>query len=162
MNQHPDWISFDGKKIANPFFSVRLCPAFYEICHEDAQGEAKVERREASRHLAVVDTEKKHVFAMVTDGYKLVTNEEAIELGRECFRTVFERVDVEDMELFNTIMPDTRSFCHMDLVHGQASYDYYDNDPWTPFLRVTNSYNRTKLLRFASTLGFVEGHVGMG
>lgn len=155
MKHQPDWISFDGQKIDNPFFPVQLCPVLYRFSSAGELDELFVEHRPAPRHRAVVDVEKEYVFAMVTDEYKLVTNAQALELGRECFRTVFERVDVEDMELFNTIMPEKRSFCHMDLVHGEASYEYFDNDPWTPYLRVTNSYNRTKLLRF--DVGFCRG-----
>ena len=45
--------------------------------------------------------------------------------------------------------------CHMDFVHTEAEHDYFDNDPWTPFLRITNSYNKTKLLQF--DLGFCRG-----
>ena len=155
MKHQPNWISFDGEKIDNPFFPVELCPALYELESETELGFSTAEQFVARRHRAVVDIERKYVLAMVTDEYKLVTNQEALELGRECFRTVFQRVDVEDMELFNTILPEKRSFCHMDLVHGGASYDYFDNDPWTPYLRVTNSYNRTKPLRF--DVGFCRG-----
>lgn len=155
MTQQPNWISFDGEAIENPFFPVELCPALYVVDIEDENGMLTKETREATRHRAVVDVERKNVFSMVTEDYKLVTNEEALTLGRECFRTVFEQVDVKEMELFNTIMPEKRSFCHMDLVHPGASYDYYDDDPWTPYLRVTNSYNRTKSLQF--DVGFCRG-----
>ena len=56
---------------------------------------------------------------------------------------------------FNIVMPQTSSFCHVDFVHSEVSFDFYDKDPWTPFLRITNSYNRTHTLKF--DLGFCRG-----
>ncbi|MDV6034409.1 MAG: DUF932 domain-containing protein [Phycisphaera sp. RhM] len=147
--------SFDGTKVADPFFPVELCKVQYAIPSEQVENSLKPTWRDASRHYAVVDVERKDVFAMVTQEYDLVTNEQATEIGRECFETVFELTDVKQMDLYNTVMPKTRSFCHMDFVHSKAQHDYFDNDPWTPFLRITNSYNKTKLLQF--DLGFCRG-----
>jgi hypothetical protein len=104
---------------------------------------------------AVVDVERSHVFAVVGDDYKLVTNEEAITLGRECFKTIFKLTDVDKMRGFNAILPKTRSFCHLDFLHADRQFvplKERDNDMWQPYLRVTNSYNRMFALNFE--LGF--------
>lgn len=104
------------------------------------------------RHCAIVDAERDHVFAVVTNGYRLVTNKEALDLAAEIMGRVFKSMRMSDMRCFNITMPGSRSFCHIDLVHAQSSFEPWEKDKWSPFLRVTNSYNRTKKLRFE--LGF--------
>jgi len=155
MNNSGMLKSSDGTEISDPYFPVELSKLQYAIPSEQSESLLFVNWRDALRHYAVVDVERKEVFAMVTEEYELVTNEEATEIGRECFKTVFERTNVKKMDLFNTIMPKSRSFCHMDFIHTEAKNDYFEKDPWTPFLRVTNSYNKTKLLQF--DLGFCRG-----
>lgn len=100
------------------------------------------------RHAAVVDEERNHVFAVVTDGYRLVTNGEALGLASEIMKRVFSIIEIGDMRCFNLTMPKSRSFCHIDLVHTKSTFEPWDRDKWSPFLRVTNSYNRTRKLRF--------------
>lgn len=107
---------------------------------------------EVDRFQAVVDVERDYVFSVVAGGYKLITNQEAVNLGKECFKSVFSRTTSDGMEVFNITMPKTRSFCHIDFVHKDSDFKPWEEDKWSPFLRVTNSYNRTKLLRF--DLGF--------
>jgi hypothetical protein len=97
---------------------------------------------------AVVDVERNNVFSVVTEGYRLVLNEEAIKLGEECFKTVFSQGTAQGMEVFNITSPKTRSFCHVDFIHKGSSFEPWAGDKWVPFLRVTNSYNRTKPLGF--------------
>jgi hypothetical protein len=101
---------------------------------------------------AIIDVERERTFAVVRGDYSLVTNEEAIELGERCFRSIFGQDTIEGMELFNIIMPRTRSFCHIDYIHSSINIEPWPDDRWMLYLRVTNSYNRTKLLRF--DLGF--------
>ncbi len=106
-----------------------------------------------TKHFAVVDVNRNFVFAMVTKNYELITNEQAMTIGHECFQTVFEQTDVSEMKIYNTVMSKNRSICHVDYVHPKAQYNnYFEKESWTPFLRITNSYNRTRQLQFH--LGF--------
>lgn len=111
-----------------------------------------VDYQKIPHYKAVVDVERKHVFSVVSAGYHLVKNEEAISLGKKCFQTVFSQSTETGMQVYNVIMPKTRSFCHIDFLHEEGGFTLYSIDRWVPFLRVTNSYNRTKPLRF--DLGF--------
>jgi len=52
------------------------------------------------------------------------------------------------MEIFNVLAPETRSFCHIDLVHRAHEVRILENEVYLPFVRVTNSYNTTRALRF--------------
>jgi len=99
-----------------------------------------------SKYRAIVDGERGHVFTIVTGDYRLITNKEAVEIGKLCFREVFG-VDADAaMTFFNVVMPSTRSYCHLDFLDAR---DKGNSRPeWIPFLRITNSYNRTRSLRF--------------
>jgi hypothetical protein len=101
-----------------------------------------------TRHKAIVDKERKRVLAVVTDDYRLITNAEAIERGKALFRQVFSETTNEKMELYNVILPASRSFCHVDFTLQGYTFAPAKGDDWFPFLRVTNSYNKTKPLRF--------------
>jgi hypothetical protein len=57
--------------------------------------------------------------------------------------------------------PRTLSFAHIDLLNRTHVLNYYDTavgkeDPFTPFLRVTNSFNGGRALRF--DMGFMRNH----
>lgn len=104
------------------------------------------------RHFAVVDVEREKAFSVVTDDYALVTNQHAYEMADVVMRKVFQATGGNDMSCLNVTMPKTRSFCHIDLIRNDSDFSPFENDKWTAFLRISNSYNRTRLLRFE--LGF--------
>lgn len=134
-------------------FDVKLRPVFVDVntgIREQLPLFDQLE--EARRYKAIVDTEKGLVLSVVTNDYHLVTNKQAIEIGKSYFDEVFSKMTADGMEVFNVITPSTRSFCHIDFIHREGIFEPWEKDKWVPFLRVTNSYNRTKLLRF--DLGF--------
>ena len=105
------------------------------------------------RHFAVVDVERTRPFAVVTDDYELITNEQAFEQAEAVMRRVFNTTSIRDFECLNVTMPKTRSFCPIDLIHRSADFNPWEEDSWTAFLRISNSYNRTRLLRFELVSG---------
>lgn len=104
------------------------------------------------RFQAIVDVERNYTFSVVSERYRLVTNREALALGEQCFRQVFSTTTADGMAVFHITVPSTRSFCHVDFIHKDHTFEPFKGDKWWPYLRVTNSYNRTKPLRF--DLGF--------
>ena len=138
--------SWKAKDPAVAFFPVELRPLFMPA----ADGLDKFQQ--LKRHFAVVDVERENPFAVVTDDYELVTNKAAYEMAAEVMKKVFHTTQISDMECLNITMPKTRSFCHIDLIHKSADFSPWEKDKWTAFLRISNSYNRTRLLRFE--LGF--------
>ena len=135
-----------------------ISEAFFRVEMRDVYVDPR-DRRNAPiklpRYAAVVDVNLDYVFAVVTDEYRLVTNWEAVELARQIMRQVFRITTLDDMECFNVTMPRTRSFCHIDLLHKNREFQPFPGDHWTAFIRVTNSYNRTRKLKFE--LGFCRG-----
>jgi len=151
-----DLFSYDQGCLQELLFPVEFRPVYVPLlAHDRGQLFPDEKLTEIERFRAVTDVESGYVFSIVGEDYKLVTNREAIELGKECFRTVFKLTDDSKMALFNVIMPGTRSFCHIDFLYMGAISESRKGDPWAPFLRVTNSYNRTFSLNF--DLGFCRG-----
>jgi hypothetical protein len=143
--------------LKDALFGVELADVFVKAPPTDLlfdTGERKLVP--ADRFKAVMAQDNGYVFAVVTSDYDLVTNEQAKTLGEVCFQHVFSVTNVKDMIPFNMIMPKHRSFCHMDFVHkGAKEVAPFKGDAWTPYLRVTNSYNRMFALNF--DLGFCRG-----
>lgn len=133
---------FKEYDVNRAFFPVELRPLYMRSNGKDES------LAELPRHLAVVDIDNEYTFSVVTDGYHLVCNEEAVEKSKELFCRVFNNISYEDMQCLNVTMPKTRSYCHIDYIHKNSDFNVWEEDTWTPFVRVTNSYNRTKLLRY--------------
>ena len=127
------------------FFPVELKPVFIQSSRQSGD---LFGYHALPRHFAVVESESDYVFAVVTENYKLVTNQQAYELAAEALKVVFDFTALKDMACLKIIMPKTCSFCHIDLIHKESSFEPWKNDQWIPFIRITNSYNRTHRLRF--------------
>ena len=94
-----------------------------------------------------------HVFAVVRSNYRLITNQQAYNLGKICFAKVFGKQNAEDMEFFNLRMPQTQSMCYMDFIaKGESVWlggdPKYKEEEWKMYLRITNSYNKKEALKF--------------
>ena len=100
------------------------------------------------RHWAVVSDDTREIFSIVPEGYLLVTNMRAYELGRMAFTLVFGADAATRLQLFKVTMPMTRSWVHIDLTAEGLEFVPWEKDTWLPFLRVTNSYNRSHALGF--------------
>lgn len=108
-------------------------------------GESKV-RLQGYR--AIVDVERNHTFSVVTSSYQLITNNEAIEMGMRVFEQILGRTIAEKLVVYNVVLPGTRSYCHIDLTVEGHEFSFEKTEKYVPFLRVTNSYNRTRPLSF--------------
>ncbi|MDE2790530.1 MAG: DUF932 domain-containing protein [Paracoccaceae bacterium] len=113
----------------------------------------------AIRYRAIVPRGGGEPFAIVTDRYRLVSNEDVIDLGHEAFERLFGPYRHARMEVFNVVMARSRgSFfadftvpeldCSISIPSNGGSAEQKD-DPTghTFFLRVVNSYNRTQAVR---------------
>lgn len=139
--------------INKAFFPVEMLPL---QCQHPSLG-AIGSQVTVPRHKAVVDLERGEVFAVVTTNYRLVTNREAMDIGCEAWAAVFRKVDLgaaHSWDVFNVVMPAKRGHCFIDLIHASYRVDVLEQDFWLPFIRITNSYNKTRALRF--DLGFVR------
>jgi hypothetical protein len=114
---------------------------------------------------ALVNQHSGQVLGVVSRDYRVVTNQEAVDLAREACRIAFPGVSPMEWEAKRASAPRTLSFAHIDLMHRTHVLNYWDNeikkdDPFTPFLRVTNSFNGARALRF--DIGFMRKHCSNG
>lgn len=103
---------------------------------------------------AIVETETRNIFSVVSSNYRLVLNAEAYEIADFVIKTVFEGKTILDFKCLNILMPKTKGSCRMDLVIPNNYNTLFGNktESWTPFIRISNSYNRTATLRYV--IGF--------
>jgi hypothetical protein len=91
---------------------------------------------------------------VVSQGYRLVSNREALDWGYECCRTVFPDTHPQEWQVNATDAPSTGGHCFIDIVHNSASLDFRNvvagqrPETYGPFIRVTNSYNGLRALSF--------------
>jgi hypothetical protein len=114
---------------------------------------------------ALVNQRTGHILGVVSRDYRVVTNQEAVDLAREACRIAFPGVSPMEWEAKRASAPRTLSYSHIDLMHRTHVLNYYDtgvgqSDPFTPFIRVTNSFNGARALRF--DIGFMRKHCSNG
>lgn len=135
--------------IETALFPVELRNIFFEEPRDTGALKVRI-----PGYKAVVDTKSKKTFSVVSESYRLVTNGEALEFGKQAFNQLFDTVNTDALAIFNVIKPETRSYCHIDLIHKKYEVNIWKTEVFLPYIRVTNSYNRSRALRF--DLGFVR------
>ena len=98
----------------------------------------------------IIDVERDNTLAVVTDRYQLIRNEEAFDLADLIIRGVFPNHSIHDFVCYNVRVSRSRGSCIIDLIIPNNFKDVFGtgNESWTPFLRITNSYNRKSVLRY--------------
>jgi len=103
---------------------------------------------------AIVALPSGRVVSVVGRGYRLVSHAEALELARRCARAAFPETNPGEWQVARVDAPSTGGTCFIDLAHNSAALDFSGvaakdkPDVYGPFVRVTNSYNRTRALNF--------------
>ena len=119
--------------------------------------------RRANRYRAIVPVNGADFgdpFAIVTDRYRLIRNEDVIDLGHEAFERLFGENCQAGMTVFNVVMANGRGSFFADFTArgldckipisdsaGDALEPEHDQSRHTFFLRTVNSYNRTQAVR---------------
>ena len=135
--------------VSDLLFPVEEHPVFVAI--QNAAGERRLSVPEKK---AIVSVSNGRVFAIVSSGYRLVTNREALDWGLQCCRSVFPETHPDEWEVGSVDAPATGGHCCMDLVHNSTKLDFSFIPPqerpdvFGPFVRVTNSYNTLRALTF--------------
>lgn len=102
----------------------------------------------------IVDVDHERVIGVVGDGYRLVTNEQALDWARRCGQAAFPNTTPEDWSVLSVDGPSTGSYCRIDVGHRKTVLDFslkssgLLQEAFGPFIRVTNSFNGQRALRF--------------
>jgi hypothetical protein len=88
------------------------------------------------------------IFSIVSDNYKLITNEMAYEMGKEIHGRLFPNATSDSFEVFNIIASKTKGSCHIDIIDKNYTLNVWAQEVYVPFVRIQNSYNKTMPLKF--------------
>ncbi len=87
-------------------------------------------------------------FSVVSENYQLITNEQALEMGKQIHLKLFPEANASSFEIFNIIAPSTKSYCLIDIIDKNYTFNIGKNETYVPFIRIHNSYNRSRSLKF--------------
>lgn len=132
-------------------FDVELHDVYSNLSKSGTQN---LEPVHAKFHKAIVNKENGHIVSIVGKNYRLITNKEALEMGKYLFCRLYPAVKIEELIPYNVITPLSKASAHIDLIHESVNFMVLEQEDWLPFLRITNSYNRSCALSFE--IGFVR------
>lgn len=142
-------------KIDDVLFPVEEHPVFVSV--RTGSGERRLSVPDKK---AIVNKETNRVLGIVSRGYRLVTNREALDWAFQCCQAAFPETKPGEWEVKATDAPATGGHCFIDLVHNSTALDFEfvpakdRPDAFGPFIRVTNSYNGLRELAF--DIGFLR------
>ena len=134
------------------FFPVATQPIYTKQTEDHLSKEIPISNRQA-----VVNTRTNEVLGVVSKDYRLVTNLEACAYARKCAKAVFQDTTEGEWEIFSADAPRSGIYCHIDLRHKTGGLDFRYvmvgereevPDAYGPYIRVTNSYNAQRALKF--------------
>ena len=158
---------YDNDIVENGLHSVMFPVREVDVYAETEPGK----RHRIPGKKALINADTCRVLSVVSDRYQVLHNSTALELARKCCIAAFPNTVPANWCVFSVEAPFTGGHCRIDLKHKGciSGYDWSfsanEQDEFGPFIRVTNSYNRTKvfgirfgLIRWACTNGMVDWH----
>lgn len=130
-------------------FPVEECAVFAIFAKDSMNRRISVPDKKA-----LVNANTRRVLSVVSRGYRLVTNREALDMALKCCRILFPETHPGEWEVKATDAPSTGGHCYIDLAHNSTALDFSFVPPgerpesYGPFVRVTNSYNGLRALTF--------------
>lgn len=138
-------------QIDDVLFDVKLQPVYSNFRWPNS---TKSELFTTPNYVSVVNQSNGQILSVVGRNYRLIPNKVALEMGKELFCRLYPRVTADDLIPYKVIAPASLASAHIDLVHKDVKFDVWKQETWLPFLRISNSYNRTFALSFE--VGFVR------
>ena len=142
------------------FFPIEEAPVFATVTRN---GEARNVTVPHKKALVAADTG--HIVGIVGAGYKVFTNEQAVTLCLKFCLEAFPDTKPSEWTFVEGHGPGTRSWAAMDIHHRAHAMNLWRNEggaseTFTPFVRITNSYNGSRALRI--DVGFLREHCSNG
>lgn len=130
-------------------FPVEEHPVFVSVTDKSTERRLAVPDKKA-----IVNRTTNRVLGVMSRDYRLVSNAEALDMAYKCCRTLFPETKPGEWEVKAIDAPSTAGYCHLDLLHNSTALDFnavpaaQRPELFGPFIRVTNSYNGLRALRF--------------
>jgi hypothetical protein len=132
-------------------YKVNLQDVFSDI---HSPKSSSITRVGAPDYRAVVNQSNGQIVSIVGKNYQLVSNEEALEKGKQIFTKLYPWVKPDELIPYKVVAPNSKASAHIDLIHENVNFDVWEQETWLPFLRTSNSYNRSVALTYE--IGFVR------
>jgi len=136
-------------------FPIEQAPVYATI---DLWGKMRKVRVPRKKALVAIDTGK--ILGIVGPNYNVLTNQEAVTLCQRICLKLFPDTKIDQWSLEQVHGPDSRSWASLDIHHWSSHMLLTDSrdgpgDFFTPFVRITNSFNRSRARRI--DVGFMNG-----
>jgi hypothetical protein len=142
------------------FFPIEEAPVLATVTRN---GEARNVTVPHKKALVAADTGE--IVGIVGAGYKVFTNQQAVTLCHKFCLDAFPDTTPAEWTFVEGHGPGTRSWAAMDIHHRSHAMNLMGieggpSEIFTPFVRITNSYNGSRALRI--DVGFLREHCGNG
>jgi sulfur relay (sulfurtransferase) DsrC/TusE family protein len=127
--------------INDAFFPIKTSPVLWDD---------GLDKRIVPGQKVIFDSLEKRSLSVVSSKYRVVTNQEAFDWADYVIKRIFPGLSLQEFSCFHVFMPKTKSFCRIDLIIPRGGHSPFPDifDSWTPFVRISNSYNRTLKLKY--------------
>ena len=138
-------------EINDVLFDVKLQPVYSSFRFPDTLFKQPID---TPNYRAIVNQQNGEIISIVSRNYRLITNSEALEMGKRLFFQIYPDVDTDKLIPYKVVAPASRASANIDLIHEDVNFTMWEQESWLPFLRISNSYNSTQALSFE--IGFVR------
>lgn len=139
-------LTIPEKTIEDIHFPVSLQNLYY--------GEkADIKKKTVTGYKCIINANTGVPLSIVSNSYKLITHKEAFNFGLDCMHKLFD-VAKNEISVFKVTASQNCTVAFIDLLHKSYEINLWQQEVYVPYLRVTNSYNKSRALRF--DLGFVR------
>lgn len=132
-------------------FDVDVRPVYVGYIFPDKKAPQLMQSK---KHKAIVNSSTGKLLSIVSKNYRITTNREALEMGKEVFVQLFPGYSKDKLTLFKVIAPKSLTSVNFDITHPEVFLNIREQENWLPFLRITNSFNRRQAL--VLEIGFVH------
>lgn len=132
-------------------FDVKLQDVYSDFRFPNSPSKSRVDTPD---YRAVVNQSNGQIISIVGKNYQLISNEKAIVMGKQIFTQLYPWVKADELIPYKVVAPNSKASAHIDLIHEAVDFKVWQQEAWLPFLRTSNSYNRSIALSFE--IGFVR------
>lgn len=141
-------------------FPIEEAPVFAAVTVD-----GKIKHVRAPHKKALIASDTGSILGIVGDSYRVFTNQQAVELCQQFCRDAFPDTTPSEWIFEIGHGPKTRSWAAMDIRHCSHTMNLMgiqggESEIYTPFARITNSYNGSRALRI--DVGFMRKHCENG
>ena len=145
--------TFTEQSLNGVFFDVERVPLTYETRLPNLfNSRISVE---VPNNEALINKRTGQFLSVVSKRYNVITNKDAYDLASKIVGSYFPGATLDKFKTFNVVYPSTMTTCRMDFILPENFYNPFPTDgedKWTPFIRISNSFNKT--IRLSYEIGF--------